>query len=1114
MKNLTFIYVLAFLTISLQLSAQVNMNPDPNGEPWWSGDAVLPSAEEIAMIPELVITLESENLLLPYKVYNDDHIFFPPILYQQGSSCVHAAEIGYNFTYEINRARNVAAGNWGTNKENCYHYLFTYNFVNNGSGSTYTSFTGGFKIIKENGCPSYEVYDDPSLYSSDKFKYWMTDFENYNSGMSNQISEYNTIYFNTSYSSLDNLKHWLADHGEGAETGGLAIIAINTSGWNTNSTIPIESPEEPGEKMITQWGTSNGHALSIVGYNNEIWCFDINNDGEYTMDEDVNGDGIVDLLDCEKGAFKIANSWGTNWGNDGFIFVPYKLMASNLKWPNHAYICKSQGNYEPLLEIKTSIEYPKRNKLGFKVGYAQNANQTIPVSSTLYNSFKYQGGSYQMRGAYDGSIEIGLNYGYWYLNEDVGKIFFIIDENENNTPSDGEIEYFSIIDYRWEEEFELYCDETNIAIVNNDETMLSIDYDLIPHESNITSNLSLFSNMVSRFTPTVDNNAILTVEDGVRIDMYDSEIHIKPGSSLVLDDDVTFLAKKGSCKLVIDGNIIIGSNVKFLAADGAQLEVLLNNHSLQTIFNNTSFENTRLNSYAQSLTITNSSFEDCNLIHSYRGNITVTDGTIFDRTWLYLENTEDNLSTATVTNCIFITDITMAAIDLWNYNQYNITNNIIQGYYNGIQIFQSGYGELKTATISDNTITNCTHCGILTYNTRGAFYRNHIYDNGYGVWLADHSNVRLFGDYDAQSNAETQEIHDNQSYEVYASQYSFPPYFRYNVIVDDDNNLVAPDDPLVYHSGKISLKDVRYNCWEEIAGSFVAAEDFYPTGYMWQPMWCPGDNMNNTPDPDEDMYAIAGNLFEAEDYVSAKTMYQTLIDQFPESKYAKAAMQELFALEKFATNDYNTLQQYYTTNTAIQSDTALAESAAFLSSKCDVKTQNWPDAISYYENIILVPETMEDSIFAIINLGYVYFMMENSGYKSAHTGNLVQYKPETKEQFFDDRDYLLSLLPGDQTKNATQENLAQLNEGELLQNVPNPFKGETQILYKLENESSVQLNIYNYTGQLISQINEGTKTKGTHQTTLDATGLANGIYFYSISINGQTTDTRKMTIVK
>jgi hypothetical protein len=140
--------------------------------------------------------------------------------------------------------------------------------------------------------------------------------------------------------------------------------------------------------------------------------------------------------------------------------------------------------------------------------------------------------------------------------------------------------------------------------------------------------------------------------------------------------------------------------------------------------------------------------------------------------------------------------------------------------------------------------------------------------------------------------------------------------------------------------------------------------------------------------------------------------------------------------------------------------------------------------------------------------------MENSGYKSAHTGNLAQYKPETKEQFFEDRDYLLSLLPDDKTKNPMQENLAKLNEGELLQNVPNPFNGTTQIGYKLENESTVQLNIYNYTGQLISRINEGTKTKGTYQISFDATGLTSGIYFYSISINGQPTDARKMTVLK
>ncbi|MDZ4205085.1 MAG: T9SS type A sorting domain-containing protein, partial [Bacteroidales bacterium] len=201
-------------------------------------------------------------------------------------------------------------------------------------------------------------------------------------------------------------------------------------------------------------------------------------------------------------------------------------------------------------------------------------------------------------------------------------------------------------------------------------------------------------------------------------------------------------------------------------------------------------------------------------------------------------------------------------------------------------------------------------------------------------------------------------------------------------------------------------------------------------------------------------------------------------------------------------------------NDSIQADTILQKLAVSLSNKCDVKLENWPDAIDHYESIINDPETLEDSVFAIIDLGYVYFLMENSGYKSSYTGQLTQYKPESKEQFFDHRDYLLSLLPGDNVSESMKGNIAALKEGELLQNVPNPFKGSTQIWYKLENELKVQLNVYNYTGQLISSFNVGTKTKGNHHIDFDANGLKSGIYFYSISINGQTTDSKKMTIMK
>jgi hypothetical protein len=69
--------------------------------------------------------------------------------------------------------------------------------------------------------------------------------------------------------------------------------------------------------------------------------------------------------------------------------------------------------------------------------------------------------------------------------------------------------------------------------------------------------------MVSRFKPTVTNGATLTVGNGAKIDMYNSEIHINQGSSLVLGNDVTIQAKKGICKLIIDGNINLGTNVHF-----------------------------------------------------------------------------------------------------------------------------------------------------------------------------------------------------------------------------------------------------------------------------------------------------------------------------------------------------------------------------------------------------------------------------------------------------------------------------------------------------------------------------------------------------------------------
>ena len=308
MRNWLSFSIIA-LFIQLTVVSQPNSYPDSINSLLNVNGAILPSTDFFNNIPEMEMTAKSDSTLLQMKVYNDEHPFFPPIFLQQGGSCVQSAEIGYCFTYEINRARSVSAGDWKQNKNNCYHPLFTYNFLNEGTAYTGTDYTSGFRILKETGCPSLSDFYDPILddtTSLNKFKYWMTGRTKYLNSMPNKIFDYYVIHFNYTYSSLNPLKHWLSDHGEGDIIGGVAIMGVYTSGWNPFGQIPNDSPEEPGLQMVSSWGSStgNGHALTIVGYNDNIWCFDINNDGLYTIDQDVNGDSIVDLHDCEKGALR------------------------------------------------------------------------------------------------------------------------------------------------------------------------------------------------------------------------------------------------------------------------------------------------------------------------------------------------------------------------------------------------------------------------------------------------------------------------------------------------------------------------------------------------------------------------------------------------------------------------------------------------------------------------------------------------------------------------------------------------------------------------------------------------------------------------------------------
>lgn len=79
------------------------------------------------------------------------------------------------------------------------------------------------------------------------------------------------------------------------------------------------------------------------------------------------------------------------------------------------------------------------------------------------------------------------------------------------------------------------------------------------------------------------------------------------------------------------------------------------------------------------------------------------------------------------------------------------------------------------------------------------------------------------------------------------------------------------------------------------------------------------------------------------------------------------------------------------------------------------------------------------------------------------------------------------------------------------QNVPNPANGSTTFNYSLTNNSKVAFNVYDVTGNLVYSQDASNQAAGAHRIDMNTSNLANGMYFYTISVNGQN-ETRKMTI--
>ncbi|PID26331.1 MAG: hypothetical protein CR982_10860, partial [Candidatus Cloacimonadota bacterium] len=554
------------------------LHPNCNG-------GVLPlTQEELDAIPILNISPPSAQLSLPLKVDNSQLPYMPDIFEQKNGSCTQASTIQYTFSYEMNRLRGTSPQN--NNYHNHFHHLSTFNHVKEPSseheGIYFARWTDGWNMAKEIGLPDYATYGN---WDND-ITYWMDGYDNCRSRGQYRVEDYYHITVHSNGDGLDDLKHWLHDHGNAENTGGLANLIMSGDIEYFQGT-----GEFAGETIISATHTDcTFHAVTVVGYD-DTFKQDLNGDGLYTNDIDLNGDEEIDIKDWEKGALKIVNSYGANWpefstdnhGN-GYFYLPYRFIIQPKQIPTPDSLNKAQSFHickvktEQLTDLGVKVQVISNDRRVPKVlfYYGENADDEMafsdmPHSSNLYynspstdsiNEVPMQG---QNR---SDTIELYFDFATHFGDKDFGKIFTHVRKSTYVPEESVKIGYFSLIDYRWGEEFEIYCDVRDYEIPSppytpNNFPTLSINYDLLPFE--INEDLTVRTDMISRFSPTVHNGATLKVDRETKIDMYNSELIIEPGATLFLGDNVVFTAKRGVSKIIVYGDLQLGNHVQFMA---------------------------------------------------------------------------------------------------------------------------------------------------------------------------------------------------------------------------------------------------------------------------------------------------------------------------------------------------------------------------------------------------------------------------------------------------------------------------------------------------------------------------------------------------------------------
>ena len=387
-----------------------------------------------AASPQAVAAIEGAEDL-PISVDNSLLRFFPPIR-NQGllGSCASFASTYVQLSYMTAFQRNLDIRDPADNT-NKYSPKWSYTMINDGEDEG-SSLYENYVLLQRHGAATWAEFPYDA-----NFKAWCLNAAAWRHALNVRTKAIQYVQSVSSDAGLTLTKELRAD-------GYVLVFGTYINSWVFKAAGDDPSTTDDASAVGRQVayyldGSDGSHAITIVGYNDAVWT-------------DINGNSVIDP--GEKGAFRIANTWGTGWYESGFTWLAYDALKSTSAVAggpstgrigavqgDMLYVLTARNNYSPFIIGEFTVSHLKRDQLRMSLGRS-NTTATSPTSTWSPKALQNEGGALSFDGsttAVSGTFVLDFTD---LLVQGAGAQRYYLGVNDSTTADPATLSAFKIVD--------------------------------------------------------------------------------------------------------------------------------------------------------------------------------------------------------------------------------------------------------------------------------------------------------------------------------------------------------------------------------------------------------------------------------------------------------------------------------------------------------------------------------------------------------------------------------------------------------------------------------------------------------------------------------------------